>query len=122
MLSILGLAVSLYLTYVKLTNSPVRCKFGSCEIVQNSEYAAIYGVPVAILGVLFYFILFALTYYQKMEYLKLWTGIGFAFSLYLTYIELFVIHAICEWCVLSAVFATLAFLIALSLKPKPASI
>ncbi|MEK7595629.1 MAG: vitamin K epoxide reductase family protein [Patescibacteria group bacterium] len=116
LIAVLGLVVSLYLTFVKLTNSPIVCGFGSCEVVQASPYANFLGIPIAFLGVSFYLILFILAYYQNTKILKSWTLLGLLFSVYLTGIEVFVIKAICFWCVISALLATSAFLLATSLK------
>lgn len=109
--SLLGLTISLYLTYVKLTSSPIRCGFGSCEVVQNSVYSQIFGIPVAVFGVVFYLALFCFNYYEKSKLLRISVWVGFLFSLYLTFIELFVIHAICMWCVASAILATSCFVL-----------
>lgn len=115
-LAVCGIAVSLYLTYVKLTGSPIKCTVGSCDIVQNSKYAELFGIPVAVFGVLFYFLLFLFTYYKTYVLLKLWSLWGFIFSLYLTYLEIYVIKEICQWCVISAVLSTVAFFVALSIN------
>jgi uncharacterized membrane protein len=113
-----GIAISLYLTYVKLTDSPIRCTVGSCDIVQKSKYAEILGIPVAVLGVIFYLSLAIVTHLNKRKLIKLWTIWGFIFSAYLTYLELFVIHEICQWCVLSAILATCALVFSF-IKEKP---
>lgn len=117
-LSVVGIAISLYLTYAKLTANPLICGIGDCGAVQNSKYSSILGIPVAVFGVLFYFIMFSLVYYihknPQSPLLKklnlgrnLWILWGVAFSTYLTYLELFVIHAICIWCVASFVVVLL---------------
>lgn len=110
-LSLAGILVSLYLTYTKFSNTKIICSFGDCNVVQNSEYSIILGVPVALLGTLFYFLLFCLIFYKKSNALFLATILGFLYSVYLTYLEIFVIKAICQWCVVSAVIATSSFLI-----------
>ncbi len=118
-LAIIGVLISLYLTYVKLTSSTIICgEFSDCSKVQNSKYSSVFGIPVASFGIIYYFAMFALIYYlehnPKSEYLKklhlakdllmLW---GLVFTTYLTYLEVFVIHAICLWCVGSAVVVAL---------------
>lgn len=113
-LSVLGIAISLYLTYAKLTANPLICGIGDCGTVQNSKYSSIFGIPVAVFGVLYYFGMFGLIYFINqnpqsplISKLKLAKNLGIAwgiiFSSYLTYLELFVIHAICMWCVASFV-------------------
>jgi uncharacterized membrane protein len=111
LLCVAGIAVSLYLTYTKLTASPILCKFGDCEKVQNSEYSSIFGVPVALFGVAFYFALFTTLYKELKKPAALLTLGGFGFSTYLTYLELYVIHAICMWCVISYVIIILIGLV-----------
>ena len=113
-LSVLGIAVSLYLIYVKLTSSTVICGIGDCGAVQNSKYSQLFGIPVAAFGVLYYFVMFALTYVLEQKPNKtlttvkyLWVLWGVGFSVYLTYLELYVIHAICMWCVISLVVVLL---------------
>ena len=107
-LAIAGIGVSLYLTYIKLGANPYICSFGDCGTVQTSDYASILGIPVALLGVVFYLIFFGLVHLNKIELTMYWLVWGVIFSLYLTYLELFVIEAICGWCVVSAIIILLA--------------
>ncbi len=109
-LAITGIGISLYLTYTKLTFSPIICKFGDCDLVQRSEYANFYGIPIAFLGVFYYLILTVLIWYKDLDtkYIKFmdnalmfWVIWGVVFSTYLTYLEIYVIKAICMWCVFS---------------------
>jgi uncharacterized membrane protein len=115
-LALLGLAVAGYLTYVHYAELEPICAGGGggCERVQNSSYAELAGIPVALLGLVGYALIL----------LSLWvpgdTGrvvsalfalIGFGFSAYLTWLELFEIDAICQWCVVSAVLMTALALI-----------
>jgi len=116
-LSVLGIAISLYLTYTKLTESEIKCGFGGCNVVQKSEYSQVFGIPVAVFGVIFYFLLFALNHLKANKFLKYWVLIGLVFSLYFTYLELFVINAICTWCVASAILIVLATVLVFLDKP-----
>jgi uncharacterized membrane protein len=102
-LSVVGILVSMYLTYAKLTSSPLLCLDTGCDQVQNSKYSEILGIPVAVFGAFFYFCMFVLAYKDLWKYAKVWTLLGLLFSIYLTYLELFVIYAICTWCVISLV-------------------
>ena len=103
-LCILGIGLSLYLTYAKITSSPLYCGFGNCEKVQLSRYSEIAGIPVSVFGIAYYFVLLSLFYYSaKKKWLNLLLVWGILFSTYLTYLELFVIKAICMWCVVSFV-------------------
>jgi uncharacterized membrane protein len=106
-LAVVGLLISGYLTWVHYAGVAPVCVGGSggCETVQTSSYATILGVPVAVLGLVGYsgLLLAALLRGEAGVYLGLLVAlVGTLFSAYLTYLELFVIHAICEWCVASA--------------------
>jgi len=120
LLSLLGLLVSLYmLAYALGLTGPVICGVGDCEAVQSSPYAKIGPVPVAGLGVAGYLTLMILGFRglqpssrdsRLLPALLLVGGVvGLAFSAYLTYLEAFVIHAWCQWCVSSAIIMLLAF-------------
>jgi uncharacterized membrane protein len=110
-LSIVGLAVAAYLTYVHYEGiKPVCGLGGDCEKVQTSEWAELAGIPVAVLGLVGYALILASLFVRGENGLMagaLLAVTGFGFSLYLTYRELFSIDAICPWCVTSAVLLTL---------------
>jgi len=123
-LALLGFLVSVYmLAYAMGFTGPVICGLGDCGAVQNSPYARIGPVPVATLGVLGYLVLLILSFAglqptsrgSRLVPLGLLGGgiLGVGFSAYLTYLEAFVIHAWCQWCVSSAIFMALAFLASL---------
>jgi uncharacterized membrane protein len=111
-LAVLGLAVAAYLTYVHYRGIKVLClsSGGGCETVQASRYAKLGGVPVALLGLIGYVGILGALLFGRGELGRLitlgLTLIGFGFSAYLTYRELFTIDAICQWCVSSAVIMT----------------
>jgi uncharacterized membrane protein len=110
-IAVIGLGVASYLTYVHYAGSaPVCLSSGGCEKVQSSHYAKLAGIPVAVLGLVGYVAI--LTSLLVPGEAGLFAGAlialsGFGFSLYLTYLELFKIHAICQWCVSSAVLMML---------------
>jgi uncharacterized membrane protein len=111
LLSTAGLGVAGYLTYVHYAGiSPVCTTGGSCEKVQTSTYSQLLGVPVALIGLLGYAAILATLLARETESTRFTvtalTLIGFAFSAYLTYREIYSIHAICEWCVSSAIILT----------------
>jgi uncharacterized membrane protein len=116
-LALAGLAISAYLTWVHYAGTePVCTGISDCERVQNSDYAELAGIPVAVLGVVGYAaILVSLALRVEVTVLLSYTAVGF--SAYLTWAELFKIDAICQWCVASAVasvaIAALATLLAL---------
>ena len=106
-----GVGIAGYLTYVHYAGLHPICGIShGCETVQTSSYAFLAGVPVALLGLITYLVI--LITLRTPGYNALLTGyvltlIGFGFSLYLTYREVFTIHAICSWCVSSAIVFTL---------------
>jgi uncharacterized membrane protein len=110
-LAVAGLAIAAYLTYVHYAQLKPVClaSGGGCETVQSSEWSKLAGVPVALIGLVGYAgILVSLL--APGEAGRLATValalVGWVFSAYLTYRELFSIHAICQWCVASAVVMT----------------
>lgn len=110
-LCVAGVGVAGYLTYVHYAElEPFCLASGGCETVQNSRYAKFLGVPVPLLGLIGYVsILVSLAVPGENGRIAtaLLASVGFVFSLYLTYLELFKIHAICQWCVVSAALMTL---------------
>ena len=117
LLALVGLLLALYLSLYKLgLIGTLQCGTGSCEYVQTSRYAEVLGMPVAFYGVVGYAVLFVVgmagvqprlvTDRRITVLLAALSSLGLAFTLYLTYIELFVLHAVCRWCVVSAVIIT----------------
>ncbi|MFN8557511.1 MAG: vitamin K epoxide reductase family protein [Dehalococcoidia bacterium] len=107
-----GAGISAYLTFVHLTHRSVFCAgFSSCDTVNASPYAELAGVPVALLGLGAYVVILGLalaagrvTWAEPA--LLLTAFFGLLYSAYLTWIELAVIHAVCAWCVASAIVIT----------------
>jgi uncharacterized membrane protein len=123
-LALAGIFIALYLLLYKIGRiGNLSCSIGSCETVNSSKWAVLLGAPVAGWGVVFYLVLFSLAlaslqdrYVESLamsQLLVLVSGIGFAFSAWLTFLELFVIHAICQWCVISAIIVTAIFAVAI---------
>jgi len=120
-LAVLGLLVSIYMTIFKLTENPNMCLGnGSCSIVNSSKYAEISGIPVAAVGVGGYLaILLLLMFETRIDFLKAngtmavfgLTLVGFLFTLYLIYVELALIHALCPFCVTSQITMTILFIL-----------
>jgi len=116
-LAMVGLLISAYLTWVHYMGVVPVCVGGSggCKTVQTSIYATILGVPVAVLGLVGYSgLLLSVSLRGEVGiYLGFLVAlVGTLFSAYLTYLELFVIHAICEWCLASAAVMVAALLCA----------
>ncbi len=118
-IAVAGLTVSGYLLFTYQTAGPIVCLSGhGCEAVRASRFAVIFGLPVPLYGVFYYFglgVLAALWNPAEARRLRLplraVTGAGVAGSAWLTYLEVFVIKAWCSWCVISAVLAVMAFLL-----------
>jgi uncharacterized membrane protein len=111
-LTLLGLCVASYVTYVHYAGIKPACTAGeSCTKVQTSRYAELAGVPVALIGLLGYIAILGSLLAPDEDRWRFVTAAltlgGFGFSAYLTYRELFSIHAICEECASSAVIMTI---------------
>jgi uncharacterized membrane protein len=111
-LAAIGLGVATYLTYIHYAGIKPACTAGgSCAKVQTSIYSELAGVPVALIGLIGYVVILGSLLAPENETTRFatvaFTVVGFGFSAYLTYRELFSIHAICEWCVSSAVIMTI---------------
>jgi uncharacterized membrane protein len=117
-----GIAVAGYLTWAHYANEAVTCiAGGGCETVQKSDYAVIAGVPVALLGLVSYSIVAGLIAWD-VPVARLGAAmialVGLVFSMYLLALQLFVIDAICAWCLANDVVIApaLAVLTALRLR------
>jgi len=121
LLALVGLFISAYLLLYHMGFYGVlACGAGSCDVVQSSKYADFLGLPVPAWGVAWYGGVFALALVLQSgvavegpwaRLLDLAALGGLGFSIYLTAVELFVIHAVCRWCVVSALLATAIFLL-----------
>ena len=123
LLALVGLFVALYLTMYKTGMiGVITCSIGSCETVNTSRWSTLLGLPVAAWGLGFYITALAVAIASLQDrwvderapsvVLVALSGWGVLFSAWLTYLELFVIHAICMWCVISAIIVTLIFIVA----------
>ena len=123
LLALVGFGIALYLWLYKMGYiGRLQCGTGSCEYVQTSPYGDLWGLPVAFFGVVGYAVMFAvalaglrpalLSRRWPTQLIAVLAAGGWLFTLYLTYVELFVLQAICRWCVSSAVVITLITFIA----------
>ncbi len=119
-----GVGLATYLAMYKLGMlGTLACTVGSCETVNLSRWATFLGIPVAVWGVGFYVVLFLVALLGTTERfveatwvshaLLALTAWGVVFSAWLTYLELYVIHAVCMFCVISAILVTVTFFVAL---------
>lgn len=131
LLALIGLLVSVYLSLHRLgIIGTLQCGTGGCETVQTSAYAEFLGVPVAFIGTAGYLVLLIVSlvglqpaYLERRGPTLVLAALAvpaFLFTLYLKYLELFVIHAICRWCVGSAVIITAIWIVALFSLRSPA--
>jgi uncharacterized membrane protein len=118
--SLLGLADALYLTVQHLTGQSVRCTIVSgCSEVLSSSYAVVSGVPLALIGAAAYFTVFSLATLAAFGYRIAGTLLApvlllmFLFSLWLIYLQAFVIGAWCQFCLFSAAITTVLTIVAL---------
>lgn len=113
LLAVVGILIALYLTLYKMgVIGVLSCSIGSCETVNTSKWSMLFGIPIAEWGLAAYVALFGLAIAGSTEarersvtiarLLVALAGFSVLFSAWLTYLELFVIHAICIWCVTSA--------------------
>ena len=107
--AVIGIADSIYLTVTHFTGEPVPCNLVTgCEQVLSSAYAEFFGIPLAAFGTAAYFIAFSLAVLAAFGNRLMWTLFGVqaaimaAFSLWLIYVQGFVIGAFCQFCLVSA--------------------
>ena len=124
-LALAGIFISLYLTLYKLgVIGELSCSIGSCETVNTSKWSTFLHLPVALWGLLFYVEVFVVSLvgtiprFENESFVSILlvaeAAIGVIFSAWLTYLELAVIHAICIWCVTSAVVVTAILFVSLA--------
>jgi uncharacterized membrane protein len=120
--SLIGFIDAAYLTTKHYLGAPPPCGvFGGCETVTTSKYATIAGVPLALLGALYYLavFLFVIAYLdtRRIGILQMTAGfsaVGFLASVWFVYLQLFVIKAICPYCMLSAFASTVLFMVGMT--------
>lgn len=131
MIALVGLFVAMYLWLYKLgVIGQLSCSIGSCETVNTSKWAMLFGLPVAFWGVCYYVVTLVTAVVGTTERfaadrrmalaLVLLSGGGVLFSGWLTYLELAVIHAVCMYCVISAVLVVVMFALTVTdLRAQP---
>src|ERR1044072_2918897 len=124
LLSLLGLADALYLTIEHITGQSVRCTITSgCSEVLSSPYAVVAGIPLAVIGAVAYFTVFSLAALAIFGYRIAGTLLRpliiamFFVSVWLIYLQAFVIREFCQYCLLSAAI-TLALLVVMVIVPR----
>lgn len=122
--SVLGLAVSLYLAITKTLGITVPCSLtGGCEAVLSSKYSSFLGVPLAVLGIMFFsgsglLSLLANHYHSVRKLLTYYLGLGALFSMGFLFIQLFVIKQICQYCLITDITAILILIWDLNIEKR----
>lgn len=117
---VIGFAIAGYLTYTHYNEAALVCAVGGCETVQTSRYSTIGPLPIALLGMGMFAAIIGLAVLRLMRSsivraetasIVAWGMLlaGILYYLYLTYVELFVLNAVCQWCVLSSIAAVVVF-------------
>ena len=120
-LAIMGLLVSIYMTIYKITSNDNMC-IGSkdCSVVNASRYSELYGIPVAVFGVLGYAAILAVLLLERKRGFFSQNGnmllfglslTGFLFTLYLIFLEIALIKAYCPFCIASQATMTIIFIL-----------
>jgi uncharacterized membrane protein len=117
-IALIGLADAIFLTIKHYTGGQVPCSvIEGCEQVLNSQYAEMFGVPLAVFGAIAYFVAFSLALLAAFGNRLMWTLFGVQvilmtiFTAWLIYLQGFVIGAFCQFCLLSAVTTLTLFII-----------
>lgn len=121
-LALIGCSISAYLFYTYIQEKPIVCLNSGCELVRDSPYSYFFGIPLPFFGLVMYLFVIILSFlrttfehahyhYLSTKLIFIFSGFGLLSSAYLTYLEAFVIHAYCIWCVTSAVLVTTIFLL-----------
>lgn len=110
-LALVGFGLSAYLTYVHYNVEALVCGTGGCELVQTSRYSEVFGIPIAIFGlIMFTLLILGIVLRDVRTEMADTISTGMLVMLiaavlywaYLTYLELEVIHAVCQWCVMTS--------------------
>jgi uncharacterized membrane protein len=120
LVSAAGIGVAAYLTYVHYRPAALICTgSGGCETVQESRYAVLAGIPIAVLGLAYWIVALGLTVWNSELARTLTAALalaGLAFAAYLVILQLFVIDAICVWCMTNDLLLAPLFLVAALLR------
>jgi uncharacterized membrane protein len=124
LLAAAGLIDAGYLTWIKLTGTAVACSnVGNCELVNNSRFSTVQGIPIALFGAGAYLVILILLGWEQRkpssgESVRTavfgLTLVGTLYSAYLTYLELAVLRAICPYCLASAAMMTMLFILSIA--------
>ena len=126
-IALIGLLISAYLSFTALSGGSINyCITGTdCDVVNSSVYSKFLGIPVSLIGAVGYLLILAVSFLsiknrRKWFYLFILTTVGASFSLYLTYLEIFKINAICSFCVASLIIIIALFILVIIKKKNMA--
>jgi uncharacterized membrane protein len=115
--SVFGIADTTYLTAEHYKEGAVQCLVGGdCDLVLRGDYSEIFGIPTALIGLAYYFLLFIFSlfyFYNQKGLIRLafyLTMAGFLASLFFVYLQVFVINALCSYCIVSAILNAVLFI------------
>jgi len=118
---LVGIGDTIYLTVQHLTGQSVRCAIVvGCSAVLSSRYATMWGIPTAVYGLIAYFVAFSCSTLalfgsrQAVQLLRLIVAAMFGMTLWLLYLQAFVLHSFCTWCLISAGATSLLVIILLA--------
>jgi uncharacterized membrane protein len=115
-LAVAGAGIAAYLTYTRYSGAPIACATGGCETVQNSDYAEVIGIPVAVLGLGAWIAILVLALVPGPTAAAAGAGLALVavlFSAWLLYAQLVLVDAVCQWCIANDVVVTLVALASL---------
>ena len=118
-IAIAGIAISIYLTVTHLSGVPLVCTVGSvvnCASVTHSAYSVIPGtsIPISVLGIAWFAVSGGLALLGRSPYVHLaWAAVGTIVVLYLIFVELVILHQICEWCTVVHLLVLATFVVVL---------
>ena len=123
-LAVLGMLVSAYMTIYKLTDNQTMCLGnGGCSVVNSSVYSEVYGIPVALVGVIGYAFILGVLLVAPLQKTLGGSAVlaafglclaGFVFTAYLIYVEIALIRALCPFCIASQIIMTLLFALSIA--------
>lgn len=124
--SFLGFLDATYLTIAHYSGISLKCTIlHGCDIVTTSPYSLIFGIPVALFGGLYYFtiLICSILYFDTkhktiLKFMVPLTIAGFLASVWFVYLQFFVINALCQYCMLSAITSTVLFIFGLIINKK----
>jgi len=128
--ALIGFGDATYLTVKHFLGAPVTCSIlQGCDKVLTSQYAVVFGLPVALLGALYYLSVLILSGYclfsarsSIMRFISRFVALGFLASLWFVYLQVFVINDLCEYCLLSALISTALFALSFLIREEKTAI